>query len=51
LRQFDVAPRDRPAVLAEDVKKDEEVARAAIEDSVKGAAAVTPHLAQRSVDL
>jgi hypothetical protein len=51
LRQFDIAPRNHSAVLADGVKEDQKIARAAIEDPVKSASAVATQLAQWADDL
>jgi hypothetical protein len=51
LCQFDISPGDRPGALAENVEQDEEIPRAAIENSIQGAAAVASQLAQAAFDL
>jgi hypothetical protein len=51
LRQFDITPRNRSAVLADGVKEDQEIARAAIENPVERASAVATQLPQWTGDL
>jgi hypothetical protein len=48
---LDVPPRNCTTVLPEDVKEDEEVAGASVEDSVERPTGVTTKLAQGTVHL